>query len=543
MPRSTPFSKFIFTALLLVSTSSLGATQATLDKQELTDTMKKATEFMVEKVSYKGGYVWSYLPDFSRRWGEMEAYETMIWVQKPGTASMGHLFLDAHHATGDEYYYRAAMKVAGALIKGQHKSGGWNYFIDFAGSKSEQRWYQTIGASGWRLEEFHHYYGNATFDDGATIEAAEFLLRLYLEKGDKKIKRALDKSIDFVLSSQYPIGGWPQRYPPAGEFSKQGLADYSKYITFNDDVAADNIHFLLFYYQTTGDTRVLDAIIRGMNAFLVTHIGPPQPGWAMQYSLDLQPAAARTYEPKALSASLTYDNVEQLLYFYELTGETKFLARIPETISWLKSLAVETAEGPRYPLAVELNTNRVLYVHRKGSDSTNGKYYVDYNPEKPLIHNRPLRELDINALEAKYRRVLEKPKSELLARSPLKSTKIVPLPDYFTLVFGRASDLNSRDKQQSSSSEENARRIMAELNSQHFWPTPLRATSNPYIGPGPQEPVPGDFSTTRVGDKYDTSPYYSENPTIGISTGVYIRNMGMLINALLEMEAQGKSMH
>lgn len=84
------------------------------------ETMKKATRFMVDKVAYKGGYVWSYLPDLSRRWGEMEAYPTMIWVQPPGTATMGHVFLDAYHATGDEAYYDAACKAAEALIAIQH---------------------------------------------------------------------------------------------------------------------------------------------------------------------------------------------------------------------------------------------------------------------------------------------------------------------------------------------------------------------------------------------------------------------------------------
>jgi hypothetical protein len=40
--------------------------------------MLKATRFMVEKASTNGGYVWYYLSDLSRRWGEMEAYKTMI---------------------------------------------------------------------------------------------------------------------------------------------------------------------------------------------------------------------------------------------------------------------------------------------------------------------------------------------------------------------------------------------------------------------------------------------------------------------------------
>ena len=64
------------------------------------------------------------------------ARRRMIWIQPPGTATMGHLFLDAYHATGDEYYYRAAEAVAGALIRAQHPSGGWNYLADFAGEPS-----------------------------------------------------------------------------------------------------------------------------------------------------------------------------------------------------------------------------------------------------------------------------------------------------------------------------------------------------------------------------------------------------------------------
>ena len=36
-------------------------------------------------------YVWSYLPDMSRRWGEMEAKPSMIWIQHPGTAAKRHL--------------------------------------------------------------------------------------------------------------------------------------------------------------------------------------------------------------------------------------------------------------------------------------------------------------------------------------------------------------------------------------------------------------------------------------------------------------------
>ncbi|MFA6702954.1 MAG: pectate lyase, partial [Dysgonamonadaceae bacterium] len=42
-------------------------------EQDVKQTMLRATHYMIENVSTNGGYVWYYLPDFSRRWGEMEA--------------------------------------------------------------------------------------------------------------------------------------------------------------------------------------------------------------------------------------------------------------------------------------------------------------------------------------------------------------------------------------------------------------------------------------------------------------------------------------
>ncbi|MET1111780.1 MAG: hypothetical protein ABWX67_09680, partial [Allosphingosinicella sp.] len=69
-------------------------------------------------------------------------------------------------------------------------------------------------------------------------------------------------------------------------------------------------------------------------------------------------------------------------------------------------------------------------------------------------------------------------------------------------------------------------------NAQGWWPTPLRATSNPYRGDGPSKPVAGDYRTTHVGDPSDTSPYTTDTPVMGISTATYMANMAKLIEAL-----------
>jgi PelA/Pel-15E family pectate lyase len=494
---------------------------ASPSRQQILDTMKRATRFMVEEVSTNGGYVWNYLPDRSRRWGELEARDTQIWIQPPGTATMGHLFLDAYAATRDDYYYRAAEAVGNALIFAQHPSGGWNYLADFAGERSLQDWYNTVGKNAWRMEEFQHHWGNATFDDAGTAESAKFLLRLYVEKRDPRYKPALEKALSFVIDSQYPIGGWPQRFPLQYEFSHHGNPDYTSYITFNDDVAGENIDFMTMYYQALGDRRVLDPITRGMSAFLVMQQGAPQPGWGLQHTPDLKPAAARTYEPKALATHTTATNLSLLMRFYRLTGESRFLARIPEALDWLDKLTlppgVATRPGTTHPTFIEIGTDRALYVHRRGSNVVNGEYYADYEPTKTLAHYGAFRRVDVAALRKELDELRKMPAAEATKGSPLMpGAGMLPLPRVFAV--------------ERSGGPAPAEAIAA-LNKEGYWPGPLGYNSHPFKRQGSKEVAAGDFSQTYVGDDTDTSPFPDPKLT-GISTAAYIRHMSVLIRAL-----------
>jgi PelA/Pel-15E family pectate lyase len=511
----------LLASLLAPVMLTAGQPAASHGRDQVLTAMKRATRFMVEEVSTNGGYVWSYLPDKSRRWGELEARNTQIWIQPPGTATMGHLFLDAYHATRDEYYYAAAESVAGALIFAQHRSGGWNYLADFGGDRSLREWYDTIGRNAWRMEEFQHHWGNATFDDAGTAESAKFLLRLYVEKRDPKYKPALDKAITFVLDSQYPIGAWPQRFPLKSEFSHHGNPDYTSYITFNDDVAGENIDFLVMCYQALGDTRVLDAISRGMNAFLVTQQGAPQPGWALQYTTDLKPAAARTYEPLALATHTTATNLDLLMRFYRLTGDTKFLARVPEALDWLQGITlpagVATRPGTTHPTFIELGTNKPLYVHRRGSNVVNGRYFVDYSPQKPLAHYSAFRRVDVAGMRTRYEQLRQISRAEMLKDSPLEAgAGLLPLRRFFAVE---------------SSGGPTVAEALSTLNKDGYWPGRLGYNSHPFTRQGTPDIAPGDFSQTYVGDETDTSPFPDEKLT-GISTAAYIRHMSVLIRAV-----------
>lgn len=494
---------------------------------------------MREKAAVNGGYVWAYSADLTARWGEMEAFPTMIWIQPPGTATVGHLYLDAYHATGDEFYYDAAVEVGLALIAAQHPAGGWNYLYDFAGEESAQRWYDTIGKSGWRLEEFHHYYGNATFDDAGTAEAAQFMLRMALEKGDARFRTALEKAISFIVDSQYENGGWPQRYPFVEDAPElHGRPDYTRYITFNDDVAEENIKFLLMVWQTLGDQRALDTIKRAMRVFPATQQPAPQAGWGLQHRLeDLAPAGARSYEPDALVTHTTAGNISLMLDFYEWTGDEQFLERIPEALDWLESVRLSDDEirmpGREFPTFIEIGTNRALINHRRGSNVVSGEYYQDYNPEKPIIHYSQWRAIDLDGLRARYEALRAASPDKLVANSPLNKRAGFELPRFFTAQSIEVSDLNSTGAARTEKpTEEQIRELVNSLNDEGYWPTPLRAVSNPYIGDGDTTPAEGDFSQTRVGDSSDTSPYIAEDPVPGISISSFIGNMSALIQAV-----------
>lgn len=501
-------------------------------RRETLRTMKRAARFMRERGAYRGGYVWSYASDFSRRWGEMEAYPSMIWIQPPGTATVGHLYLDCFHATRDEFYYQAAMDVAEGLIAAQHPAGGWNYHHDFAGEESARRWYETIGKNGWRLEEFHHYYGNATFDDAGTSEASQFLLRMYLERRSSRLRAPLERAIQFVLDSQYENGGWPQRFPRV-----EGEADYIRDVTFNDDVAGENIKFLLMVHQTLDDERALPAIRRAMEVFLATQQPAPQAGWGLQHNPQtLVPVGARSYEPEALTTHTTANNIAQLMNFYEWTGDRRFIERVPEALAWLDSVRLRDDQvqiaGRHYPTFIEIGSNRARINHRRGSNVVNGEYYWDYDIAKPITHYSQWRNLDVGALRARYERLAHL--SPDASMSPFVRSADFHLPRYFTTQNIEVSDLNSNAGlgavQRPSSLR--VQELISTLNVEGYWPTPLTATSNPYIGDGAATPAPGDFAQTLVGDATDTSPHTTDQPITGISTGAFIQNMSALLLSL-----------
>jgi hypothetical protein len=136
-------------------------------------------------------------------------------------------------------------------------------------------------------------------------------------------------------------------------------------------------------------------------------------------------------------------------------------------------------------------------------------------------------------LRARYEALRAASRDELVADSPFNKRPDFELPRYFTTKRIEVSDLNaSRAPAGEQPTQAQVAAIIDGLNDEGYWPTPLRAVANPYIGDGSAEPAEGDFGQTRVGDASDTSPYISDKPVEGISISSFIDAMSMLIRAL-----------
>ncbi|HTV26120.1 MAG TPA: pectate lyase, partial [Polyangiaceae bacterium] len=379
---------------------------------------------------------------------------------------------------------------------------------------------------------FNEQRHNATFDDACTASATQFLLRLELERATPELSAAVDKALRFVLDSQYDSGGWPQRYPLA--------SDYTRLVTFNDDVLGENLKTLLMAYVARGDAEVLEPLRRGMDCVVAMQQPMPQPGWGLQHDLNGTPAAGRTFEPAALVTHTTGANIDLLLACYDLTGDEKYLKRLPEALDWLDAVALPAQNvdelGGTHPTFIERGSGDPLYVHRQGSNVVNGRYFVDKTFAPRLSHYNPVRRIDVPRL----RRTLADRRAHPCAPLLPASAGSARLPRYFclgehtlqTLCTGAAAEAEPV-------TAELAMRIVEELDDEGRWLAPLPFLSNPYRGPGSAAPYAEDtYASTNVGDRSDTSPYPpearpatypAETPGDGISVPRFIRNMASLI--------------
>src|SRR5262249_47026037 len=66
--------------------------------------LDQSARFFREQVARHGGYVYYVSLDLKQRWGEGKAGPDTLFVQPPGTPTVGMAFLRAYEATGDQHH-------------------------------------------------------------------------------------------------------------------------------------------------------------------------------------------------------------------------------------------------------------------------------------------------------------------------------------------------------------------------------------------------------------------------------------------------------
>jgi len=343
-----------FLQSLILATPSPGD-----DEAAARQSLERAAGFL-RSISTNGGYVGIYSLDLKKRYGEAvyeKAGATQIWVQPPGTPSVGQVFLRAHRVTGKKEYLDLARDAGRALAWGQRKQGGWGHRVDVAHLTPD-------AASPDRKS------GHCTFDDDITQGAIKFLMQLDGELDEPWLNDSVRLALQFVMEAQFDSGGWPQWYPLRG--------GYHDYYTYNDNSINDCILVLLEAHRRYGDPAYLECARRGGDFMIASQQPAPQSGWAQQHSHDLKPASARSFEPPGVCSAATARNIRTLVDVYLYTGDEKYLGAIPAAVDWLqrsrlpRDAVLEDEVGRRvddqlscWARLYEVGTNRPVYGDRE----------------------------------------------------------------------------------------------------------------------------------------------------------------------------------
>lgn len=329
----------------------------------------RAVQFYTKNVALNGGYVYYYSLDLKRRLGEGPAAATEVWVQPPGTPTVGLSFAKLYEATGDRTFLDAATDAALVLVYGQLNSGGWTNKIDLAPAL------KGLPFSGGK----RRLDGHSSLDDGQTPAALQLLLRVDRLHAfrHQAIHQAAERGLQSLLLAQYPNGGFPQvwttpvprrsvvpaSYPTLDWRTEGRIKTYWNEYTLNDNVCGNVADTLVLAHQTYGGDRYLAALQRLGDFLLLAQMPMPQPAWCQQYNEQMQPIWARAFEPPAIAADESQEVIDTLLKIASTTGDPRFLKPIPAALVYLDSSLLPDGQLARY---YELETNRPLYMERRG---------------------------------------------------------------------------------------------------------------------------------------------------------------------------------
>jgi len=261
--------------------------------------------------------------------------------QKKAIISTNPFFDSVHHwydihddgnivnpvANQPRYKETDIIKIADNILLYQRNNGGWSKNYDMQAILTRKQVDSLV-----KTRNILH----TTFDNSTTYTHIEYLAQVYTLYKVEKYKEACLKGINFVLSAQYPNGGWPQYFPLEN--------NYSRRITFNDGAFLGIIEMLKKIvdndpnFSFVGDKVRKEASLafeKGLECILNSQIvdNGRLTAWCQQYDeINLKPAWARAFEPPSICNG---ESVPVVLFLMNLDHPSqRIIESVQSAVKW-----------------------------------------------------------------------------------------------------------------------------------------------------------------------------------------------------------------
>jgi PelA/Pel-15E family pectate lyase len=223
-----------------------------------------------------------------------------------------------------------ARQLAAVVLSYQTPSGGWSKAVDYSkGPRKHGVHWTSQKSPGW------HYCG--TLDNRSTTEQIRFLAAHYSATKDPRSLQGATAGIEWLLTAQYPSGGWPQVYPLE--------PGYHESITLNDNAMVHALQVLMAVSKGKSPYEFTEASVRqrasravklGLDCLFRCQIiinGRPTLWCAQHDPINLKPNGARAKEPPSISGGEGTELVKFLMREADDSPEAR--KAILSAVEWL----------------------------------------------------------------------------------------------------------------------------------------------------------------------------------------------------------------
>jgi PelA/Pel-15E family pectate lyase len=280
---------------------------------------------------------------------EMKAAGLTEELVPPSSSSAKSIPLDK---PADWYGGNEARRIADIIVSFQTPAGGWSKNIDL--SQHARRPGESFAPNNLSahpapgdFDTPHDLAWNyvGTLDNDATTAELQFLARVIVAApaSGNAYRAAFLRGMEYLFAAQYPNGGWPQIWPLQG--------GYHDAITFNDGAVIQVLELLQdvgtgkdsFAFVPEGvRAKARASVAKGIECMLAAQIvvKGQRTVWAQQHdTLNLQPVAARNYEPAAQCAS---ESAALIAFLMRLPSPTEAeVTAVYAAADWLQKTAIQ----------------------------------------------------------------------------------------------------------------------------------------------------------------------------------------------------------